>query len=74
MPDRKPLRPVLDWFFCLAVAAVVATYVRAIWFTPPDLLQGPSQKIFYIHVPAVLGGYLAFGTLGDHVDRASLAA
>jgi heme exporter protein C len=26
-------------------------------------LQGPSQKIFYIHVPSVLGGYLAFGVL-----------
>lgn len=60
---EKPLRPVLDWFFHLSVAALAATYVRAIWFTPADLLQGPSQKIFYIHVPAVLGGYLAFGTL-----------
>jgi heme exporter protein C len=57
------LRPVIDWVFWLAVLAMVATYIRAIWFTPPDALQGPSQKIFYIHVPAVLGGYLAFGTL-----------
>jgi heme exporter protein C len=60
--DASP-RPVLDWFFFVAVAAVAATYARAIWFTPVDLLQGPSQKIFYIHVPAVLGGYLAFGVL-----------
>jgi heme exporter protein C len=59
----KP-RPVIDWLFYVAVAALVATYVRAIWFTPPDTLQGPSQKIFYIHVPAVLAGYLAFAVLG----------
>ena len=57
-------KPVIDWLFYLAVAALVATYVRAIWFTPADSLQGPSQKIFYIHVPSVLAGYLAFGVLG----------
>jgi hypothetical protein len=43
-PDSPP-RPVLDWLFYLAVAAVAATYVRAIWFTPVDQLQGPAQKI-----------------------------
>jgi heme exporter protein C len=64
MKSETSPRPVIDWLFWLAVAAVVATYVRAIWFTPADATQGPSQKIFYIHVPAVLAGYLAFGTLG----------
>jgi len=61
--DTKP-QPVIDWMFWLAVAAVAFTYVRAIWFTPTEATQGPSQKIFYIHVPSVLAGYLAFGVLG----------
>jgi heme exporter protein C len=60
--EERP-RPVIDSLFWLATAAVAATYVRAIFFTPPDAAQGPSQKIFYIHVPSVLGGYLAFATL-----------
>jgi heme exporter protein C len=55
--------PVLDWFFWLAAAMMVATYVRAIWFTPADLLQGPTQKIFYMHIGSVLGGYLATAVL-----------
>ena len=64
MTSETSSKPVIDWLFWLAVAAVIATYVRAIWFTPADAVQGPSQKIFYIHVPAVLAGYLAFGILG----------
>lgn len=64
LPAPGKARPVIDWLFWLAVLLMIATYVRAIFFTPPDALQGPSQKIFYIHVPAVLGGYLAFATLG----------
>jgi heme exporter protein C len=64
MKSDSPSRPVLDWLFYLAIAAIAATYARAIWFTPMDALQGPSQKIFYIHVPAVLAGYLAFAVLG----------
>jgi heme exporter protein C len=63
MREAQP-KPVIDWLFWLAIAAVVATYIRAIWFTPIEAVQGPSQKIFYVHVPAVLGGYLAFATLG----------
>ncbi len=33
----------------LAIAAVIAVYIRAIFFTPFDALQGPAQKIFYVH-------------------------
>src|SRR5206468_2389703 len=29
-------------------------YVRALAFTPVERLQGPAQKIFYLHVPAAL--------------------
>ena len=60
---RQQVGPVLDWFFWLSVAVMVATYVRAIWFTPADMLQGPTQKIFYMHVGSVMGGYVATGIL-----------
>jgi heme exporter protein C len=62
--DPTSPKPVIDWLFLVAVVALAATYARAIWFTPADTLQGPSQKIFYIHVPSVLAGYLAFAVLG----------
>jgi heme exporter protein C len=60
---RQPVGPVLDWFFWVSAAVLAATYVRAIWFTPADLLQGPTQKIFYMHVGSVMGGYVATGIL-----------
>jgi heme exporter protein C len=62
-PVEAKARPVFDWFFWLAIVVVVAAYIRAIWFTPIEAVQGPSQKIFYIHVPAAIAGYVAFGVL-----------
>jgi heme exporter protein C len=62
-PARQTTGPVLDWFFWLAALLMVATYVRAIWFTPADVLQGPTQKIFYMHIGSVMGGYVATGIL-----------
>jgi heme exporter protein C len=61
-PDRRqvPPRRIIDWLVLLAVAAVAATYVRAIMFTPFERLQGPAQKIFYIHLPSALMAFLAF--------------
>jgi heme exporter protein C len=47
----------------LAVIAVAAVYVRAMYFTPVEASQGPSQKIFYLHLPAVIAGYLAIGVV-----------
>jgi heme exporter protein C len=45
-----------------AVLAVTGVYIRAIYFTPFDALQGPAQKIFYVHVPSFFVGlYIAFG-------------
>jgi heme exporter protein C len=43
-----------------AVVAVVVTYIRAIFFTPIEAVQGPVQKIFYIHAPAAWVAFLAF--------------
>ena len=47
-----------------AAVAVAVTYVRAIFFTPTEAIQGPAQKIFYIHAPAAWVAFLAFGLVG----------
>lgn len=48
----------------IALAGLVAVYVRAIAFTPIERMQGPAQKIFYIHVPAAWGALLALSVTG----------
>jgi heme exporter protein C len=59
-----PARARLDLLALLAALAVVATFVRAIWFTPADSMQGPAQKILYVHATAAFVGlYLAFGLM-----------
>ncbi len=45
----------------IAVAAMAAALVRAIYFTPAERLQGLAQKIFYVHVPSAWVAFLAFG-------------
>src|SRR4051812_49092142 len=46
----------------LAFVAVVATFVRALWFTPLEAVEGPAQKILYVHATAAFVGlYLACG-------------
>lgn len=52
-------RPMFDWMFALAVAAVTGAIVRIFAFTPYEGTQGPAQKIFYVHVPAAMSAYLA---------------
>jgi heme exporter protein C len=44
-----------------AVVAIAVTYIRAIFFTPLEALQGPAQKILYIHAPAAWVAFMAFG-------------
>ena len=44
-----------------ALAAIVVTYIRAIFFTPVEAVQGPVQKIFYIHAPSAWVAFMAFG-------------
>ncbi|MFL5500242.1 MAG: cytochrome c biogenesis protein CcsA [Gemmatimonadaceae bacterium] len=43
-----------------AGAAVLATVIRAAFFTPLEAKQGAAQKIFYLHVPAAWVAFLAF--------------
>lgn len=45
----------------VAIGAMIAALVRAIWFTPVEALQGPAQKILYVHLPAAMVAFLAFG-------------
>jgi heme exporter protein C len=52
-------KPVVDWLLGLAVAAVIGVYIRAIYFTPTEALQGVVQKLYYIHFPTALGAYIA---------------
>jgi heme exporter protein C len=54
-------KPVLDWLFWLAVVCIAGLYVRSIYFTPIDALQGAAQKIYYVHIAAWLSAYLAVG-------------
>jgi heme exporter protein C len=44
-----------------AIVAVVVTYIRAIFFTPLEAIQGPAQKILYVHAPAAWVAFMAFG-------------
>ncbi len=47
-----------------AIAAVLATFVRAIFFTPLEASQGAAQKILYVHAPAAWVAFMAFGLVG----------
>ncbi len=62
MTDSAPSRRAgFDWLMAAAVAAMAAAFVRAIYFTPAERLQGLAQKIFYVHVPSAWVAFLAFG-------------
>ena len=60
-----------------AAAAIVAA-VMIFAYAPEDVLQGPAQKIFYLHVSAAIAAFICFGlVLGGSVAylwRESLAA
>lgn len=53
--------PLFDWLFVVAVISMAAAYIRAIFFTPIEALQGAAQKIYYLHVPAALSAYISLG-------------
>src|SRR5207237_8737764 len=50
----------ISWLPTVAGAAVIATVIRAAFFTPLEAKQGAAQKIFYLHVPAAWVAFLAF--------------
>ena len=49
-----------DWLLAAAALAMAAAIIRAMLFTPMEAQQGLAQKIYYVHVPAILSAYLAF--------------
>ena len=51
--------PMFDRLFALSIVGLALVLVRIVWFTPYEAAQGAAQKIYYIHVPAALGAYLA---------------
>jgi heme exporter protein C len=48
----------------LSFVLLGGVYVRALGFTPVERLQGPAQKIFYVHVPAAVWTELAVVLVG----------
>ena len=48
----------------LGLLAVAAACVRAIAFTDVERVQGPAQKIMYVHVPSAWCAFMAFGLVG----------
>lgn len=48
----------------VSLLGLAGVYVRALIFTPVERLQGPAQKIFYIHVPAAVTALMAFAVCG----------
>jgi heme exporter protein C len=45
----------------VAIGAVIAAGVNALFIVPPDLNQGDAQRIMYVHVPSAWLGYLSGG-------------
>src|SRR2546428_14004305 len=52
------------WTTVVGLVLLGGVYVRAVVFTPVERLQGPAQKIFYLHVPAAGWTELAMALVG----------
>jgi heme exporter protein C len=52
------------WISGVALVLLAGVFVRALAFTPAERVQGPAQKIFYVHVPAAWSTMLAMGLVG----------
>ena len=52
------------WVTLVGLVLLAGVYVRALAFTPLERIQGPAQKIFYVHVPAAWSAMLAMALVG----------
>lgn len=52
------------WITGVALLALAAVFVKALAYTPIERLQGPAQKIFYVHVPAAVFAEAAMVLVG----------
>jgi len=57
---EMPANPTLRHASSVALAVSAALWAWLVWQAPLDAMQGPIQKILYVHVPCVLGAYLGF--------------
>ncbi len=48
----------------ISLLGLAGIFVRALVFTPVDRLQGPAQKILYIHAPVASVSLMAFAICG----------
>src|SRR5437016_5810091 len=48
----------------IGLGLLAAVYVRALAFTPVERVQGPAQKIYYLHVPAAIWAEMAMYLVG----------
>src|SRR5256885_16549681 len=48
----------------IGLGLLAMVYVRALAFTPVERLQGPAQKIYYLHVPAAIWAETAMFLVG----------
>src|SRR5437764_608436 len=48
----------------IGLGLLALVYVRALAFTPVERLQGPAQKIYYLHVPAAIWAETAMFLVG----------
>src|SRR5436853_4626166 len=48
----------------IGLGLLAAVYVRALAFRPVEQLQGPAQKIYYLHVPAAIWAETAMVLVG----------
>ena len=67
-----PTRP--SWLGVATVVALVAFAYMAFVYAPEDSVQGPTQRIFYIHVPSAWIAFVGFaivfaGSIGYLVTR-----
>ena len=56
----------MNRYLVAAVAAVVLMLVAAafiFWFAPTDALQGPVQRIFYLHVSSAIAAFVSFAVV-----------
>lgn len=53
----------LRWLTAASAACLAVAGGLIVFYAPVDALQGPVQKIFYVHVPAVIAAYCMFATV-----------
>ena len=48
----------------ISFVGLAGVFVRSVMFTPIERLQGPAQKILYLHAPAAITALMAFAICG----------